>query len=71
MVDSNKSKNLIYKATLTEIGFPNLVRTMIWCSVFDLKTLNDSENFLFTGTIFHNFKPEFIMDSVTTKTVAT
>ena len=71
MVDSNKSKNLIYKATLTEIGFPNLVRTMIWCSVFDLKTLNDSENFLFTGTIFRNFKPEFIMDSVTTKTVAT
>ena len=37
--------------------------------ILDLKIFSDSEDFIFTGTIFHNFAPRFIMDSVPKKTV--
>ena len=71
MVDSNKSKNSIYETNLTNVGFANLARTMIWCPVLilDLKSFSDSEGFIFPGTIFHNFPFRFIMDSVPKKTV--
>ena len=31
MVDSNKNKNLIYETNLSDVGFVNLARTVIWC----------------------------------------
>ena len=64
MVDSNKNKNLIYKTALTNVGFTNSARTMFGVRylVLDLKTFSDSEDFIFTGTVFHNFAPRFIMD---------
>ena len=37
--------------------------------VLDLKTLSNSEDFIFWGTIFHNFAPRFIMDSTPKKTL--
>ena len=38
--------------------------------ILNLKTLSDSEDFIFWGIIFHNFVPKFIMDSVPKKTVS-
>ena len=71
MMDSNKNKNLIYETSLTSVGFAN--RYGQWFGVhyliLDLKMFSDSEDFIFTGTIFHNFSPRFIMDSVPKKTV--
>ena len=45
---------------------------MVWCTVFvlDLKTMSYSEDSIFSGTIFHNFAPRFVMDSVPKKTVS-
>ena len=37
--------------------------------ILDLKTLSPSEDFIFRGTMFHNFAPRFIMDSVPKETV--
>ena len=40
MVDSNKNKNLIYETNLTNVGFANSTRTMIWCAIFDFRFEN-------------------------------
>ena len=40
MVDSNKNKNLIYQNSLTNAGFVNSARTMIWCPVVDFRFEN-------------------------------
>ena len=37
MVDSNENKNLIYETNLTDVGFANSARTMIWCPVVDFR----------------------------------
>ena len=37
--------------------------------ILDLKIFSDSEGFIFTGTVFHNFAPRFIMDSIPKKIV--
>ena len=40
MVDSNKNKNLIFETNLTDVGFENSARTMIWCPVFNTRFKN-------------------------------
>ena len=39
MVDST-NKNLIHETNFVDVGFANLTRAMIWCSVFDFKFKN-------------------------------
>ena len=58
MVDLNRNENLIYETNLTNVGFANLAsrheqRICVQCLILDLRTFCDSEDFLFTGTIFH------------------
>ena len=38
--------------------------------ILELKIFSDSKDFIFKGTIFHNFAPRLIMDSVPKKTVS-
>ena len=37
MVESNKINKLIYKTNLTNVGFVDSARTMIWCTGFDFR----------------------------------
>ena len=70
MVDSNKNKNFICKTNLTDKGFANSARAMIWCSVSNFRSENIQG---FRGLYILNhipqFCPRFIMDSVPNKTV--
>ena len=47
-------------------GSANSARIMIWCAVFDFRFENIERfrGFIFWGTLFRNFAPRFIMDSV-------
>ena len=40
MMDSNKNENLIYETNLTDVGFANSTRTIIWCPVFNFRFEN-------------------------------
>ena len=56
---------------MTDVDFANSARTMIGvqCLVLDLKTFSNSEDFIFTDFIFHNFAAMFFMDSAPKKPV--
>ena len=61
---SGKYNNTLY-------GTINTNRLMIWFQylILDLEIFSDSQGFIFTGTVFHNFAPRFIIDSLLKKTV--
>ena len=54
---------------MVDVGFANSTQIMMWSPylILDLKTLNDSQDFLLSGTIFYNFALRFIKDSVPKK----
>ena len=57
MVHSTKTKNLIYKTNLADVGFSNSARTMIWCPVFEFRFENIER---FRGLhILRNHIPKF------------
>ena len=60
---------MIYKTNLADVRLANLARTMIWYPVFDFRFEHIDRFRGLSGTIFHNFTPRFIMDSVPKKTV--